>query len=54
MALAIELEEEYRLHEPQVPVTETLEETWLKKFPKAWAETGGLGEAKRVPPSSLT
>ena len=31
-------------------MTETLEETWLKKFPKAWAETEGMGEAKRVPP----
>ena len=46
MALVIKLEEEYRLHEPQVPVTETLEETWLKRFPKAWAEMEGVGEAK--------
>ena len=40
----------YRLHEPQAPLRKVLEGTWLERYPQAWAETGGMREAKRVPP----
>lgn len=49
--LALKLEKkEYRLHEPQAPSRKVLEGTWLERNPQAWAETGGMREAKRVPP----
>jgi hypothetical protein len=48
--LALKLEEEYRLHEPQAPSRKVLEGTWLERYPQAWAETRGMREAKRVPP----
>jgi hypothetical protein len=47
--LTLKLEKEYRLHEPQAPSKKVLEGTWLERYPQAWAETGGMGEAKRVP-----
>jgi hypothetical protein len=45
---------EYRLHEPQTPSRKVLEGTWLERYPQAWAETGGMGEAKRVVPIVVT
>jgi hypothetical protein len=51
--LALKLKEEYRLHEPQAPSRKVLEGTWLERYPQSWAETGGMGEAKRVPAPSL-
>jgi hypothetical protein len=52
--LALKLKE-YRLHEPQAPSKKVLEGTWLERYPQAWAETGGMGEAKRVfPPIVVT
>lgn len=50
MILALKLEEEYRLHEqPRKEVTPDLD-WWLSNIPQAWAETGGMGLAVRVPP----
>lgn len=50
MILALKLEEEYRLHEqPRKEVTSDLD-WWLSNIPQAWAETGGMGMAVRVPP----
>lgn len=49
MILALKLKE-YRLHEPPAFPDKTLEGEWLKRFPRAWAETGAMGEAKQVPP----
>ncbi|XP_075815228.1 uncharacterized protein LOC142842292 [Microtus pennsylvanicus] len=48
--LTLNLEDEYRLHEPPTesgPLTETF---WLTEFPQAWAETGGMGLAKQQAP----
>lgn len=52
MALALKLEEEYRLYEtPRTePQFEPEIEAWVRDFPQAWAETGGMGMAKLVPP----
>ena len=44
------LKEEYKSHEPQAPSKKVLEGTWLERYPQAWAETGGMGETKRVLP----
>lgn len=50
MVLALQLEEEYCLHEYKRQ-TELLDlKDWLTAFPKAWAETGGMEMAVRVPP----
>ncbi|KAL6082034.1 hypothetical protein STEG23_029419 [Scotinomys teguina] len=49
--LTLKLEEEYRLFEPELPKEVTLDmENWLKDFPLAWAETGGMGLARDQPP----
>jgi hypothetical protein len=48
--LALKLEEEHRLHEPQAQSRKVLEGTWLVRYPQAWAEIRGMGEAKRVSP----
>lgn len=49
MILALRLEEEYRLHElPSHEKTPDMKGWWMA-FPKAWAETGGMGMAVRVP-----
>ena len=52
MILALRLEEEYRLHE--TPIKAAINERWLKAFPQAWAETGGMGKAEQVPPIVIT
>jgi hypothetical protein len=50
MVLALQLEEEYRLHEctKQAEVLDLKD--WLTAFPRAWEETGGMGMAVRVTP----
>ena len=48
--LALKLEKKYRLDESQAPSRKVLEGTWLERYPQAWAETGGMGETKRVLP----
>nr|UUG66872.1 MAG: pol protein [Gammaretrovirus sp.] len=50
MILALELEEEYRLHQQPKPRARLNTDKWLIEFPTAWAETGGLGTATRIPP----
>ena len=47
--LALHLEDEYRLYEPQKPQVLSMS-SWLKSFPLAWAETGGMGLALQQPP----
>ncbi|XP_076404894.1 uncharacterized protein LOC143268112 [Peromyscus maniculatus bairdii] len=49
--LTLKLEEEYRLFESE-PSKEPPQEMqdWLREFPSAWAETGGLGLARDQPP----
>lgn len=53
--LALSLEEEYRLFEAE-PTEKSPEElqNWLRKFPQAWAETGGLGLARDQPPLMIS
>ena len=47
--LVLSLEDEYRLHQmPSAPVTDI--DHWLREFPQAWAETGGIGLARHRPP----
>uniref|UniRef100_A0A8C9GKG3 Reverse transcriptase domain-containing protein n=1 Tax=Piliocolobus tephrosceles TaxID=591936 RepID=A0A8C9GKG3_9PRIM len=46
--LTITLEDEYRLHQEQVPPDQDIN-SWLQRFLEAWAETGGLGLAKHRP-----
>ncbi|KAL4835790.1 hypothetical protein H8958_005192, partial [Nasalis larvatus] len=46
--LTITLEDEYRLHQEQVPPDQDIN-SWLQRFPETWAETGGLGLAKHRP-----
>lgn len=46
--LVLNLEEEYRLHEPKIENLPSKE--WLVAFPGVWAEQAGMGLAKRVPP----
>ena len=50
VVLALQLEEEYRFHEgiKQMEVPDLKD--WLTAFPRAWAETAGMGMAVRVPP----
>ncbi|XP_036056240.1 uncharacterized protein LOC118591902, partial [Onychomys torridus] len=49
--LALNLEEEYRLFEPEPPEEPPGEmQDWLDRFPQVWAETGGLGLAHDQPP----
>lgn len=50
MVLALKLEEEYRLLELPSQEKHPDIKGWLTAFPKAWAETGGMGMAVRVPP----
>ena len=46
--LVLSLEDEYRLHQmPSVPMTDI--DRWLREFPQAWAETGGIGLAQHRP-----
>ena len=42
--LTLQLEEEYRLFEPESELKQGMD-SWLKNFPQAWAETGGIGMA---------
>lgn len=46
--LTVNLEEEYRLYECQ-PDQEIPSE-WLIRYPELWAESSGVGMAKRIPP----
>lgn len=46
--LTVTLEDEYRLHQEQKPPDQEID-SWLQRFPEAWAETGGLGLAKHQP-----
>ncbi|XP_059108342.1 uncharacterized protein LOC131901049 [Peromyscus eremicus] len=49
--LALKLEEEYRLFESEPSKGPPQEmQDWLREFPSAWAETGGLGLAHNQPP----
>ena len=50
--LTLNLEDEYKLYEPgEHEEPQKLTTTfWLKEFPQAWAETGGMGLAIRQPP----
>ncbi|XP_036031513.1 LOW QUALITY PROTEIN: uncharacterized protein LOC118574701, partial [Onychomys torridus] len=49
--LALNLEEEYCLFEPEPPEEPPGEmQDWLDRFPQVWAETGGLGLAHDQPP----
>lgn len=50
MILALKLEDEYWLHEPPKQQEAQDISKWLKEFPKAWAETGGMGMAERITP----
>ena len=46
--LVLSLEDEYCLHQmPSAPMTDI--DCWLKEFPQAWAETGGIGLARHQP-----
>jgi hypothetical protein len=50
VVLALQLEEEYRLHEG-IKQTEVPDlKDWLIAFPRVWAETGGMGMAVWFPP----
>lgn len=46
--LTFKLEDEYKLFEKPTP--ENLETYWIKNYPQAWAETGGMGLATQQPP----
>ena len=46
--LTLKLEDEYKLFEKPTP--EGLEAHWIKEYPQAWAETGGMGLAIQQPP----
>lgn len=49
--LTLALEDEYRLFDPKAGSAPGPQMgIWLKEFPKAWAETGGMGLAQRQPP----
>jgi hypothetical protein len=50
MILAVQLEEEYRLHECTKQAEGPGLRDWLNAFPRAWAETGEMGMAVRVLP----
>ena len=49
LELSLQLGEEYRLYQNKVKPPEGLQD-WLNRYPQAWAETGGVGMAKLVPP----
>ena len=49
LALSLQLGEEYRMYQDEVKPPEGLQD-WLTRFPQAWAETGGMGMARQVPP----
>jgi hypothetical protein len=50
VVLALQLEEEYRLHEG-IKQTEVPDlKDWLTAFPRAWEETGGMGMVVKVSP----
>lgn len=49
LALSLQLGEEYRIYQSESKPSEGLQD-WLDQFPQAWAETGGMGLARRVPP----
>ncbi|XP_047418105.1 uncharacterized protein LOC124991386 [Sciurus carolinensis] len=46
--LTLTLEEEYRLHQQPRSPDKNIED-WVRRFPDAWAETGGIGLAKHRP-----
>ncbi|XP_048200257.1 LOW QUALITY PROTEIN: protein NYNRIN-like [Perognathus longimembris pacificus] len=48
--LTLSLEEEYRLYENNKRKELPLNLEWLNDFPQAWAETGGMGLARRQAP----
>ena len=50
--LTLNLEEEYRLHEPEATKENSNPDLqdWVSKYPQAWAETGGMGLAVLQPP----
>jgi hypothetical protein len=50
MILALQLEEEYHLHEYMKQAEGPDLRDWLNAFPRAWRETWGMGMAVRVPP----
>ena len=55
LALSLQLGEEYRIYQDKLkppPPSRWGGELgdWLNRFPQAWAETGGMGVAKQVPP----
>ena len=49
LELTLQLGKEYRLYQSKVKPPEGLKD-WLNRYPKVWAETGGMGMAKQVPP----
>ena len=49
LALSLQLGEEYRIYQSESKPPEGLQD-WLDQFPQAWAETGGMGLARQVPP----
>ena len=50
--LLLSLEDGYCLHQtPSAPMTDI--DHWLREFPQAWAETGGIGLAWHRPPYTL-
>ena len=49
LALSLQLGEEYRIYQDKLKPPEELQD-WLTRFPQAWAETGGMGMARQVPP----
>ena len=53
MVLTLQLEEEYRVHECMKQAEVPDLKDWLTAFPRAWAETGGMGMAVRVPPGVM-
>ncbi|XP_048193187.1 uncharacterized protein LOC125344948 [Perognathus longimembris pacificus] len=48
--LTLSLEEEYRLYENNKRKELPLDPKWINDFPQAWAETGGMGLARRQAP----
>lgn len=46
--MTLQLEDEYKLFEKEA--SEDAEAHWIKKYPQAWAETGGMGLAMQRPP----
>lgn len=50
--LTIHLEDEYRLFENLKEGKKDID-WWVKKYPKAWAETAGLRKARKQPPVQI-